>query len=238
MKISGYLGFSLIDYPGKVAFVIFTQGCNFRCPFCHNPELISTRKKGLYSEDFIIEELLKRKKIINAVVITGGEPTIQEDLPLFLFKLKKRRLNIKLDTNGSNPKMLMEIVKSRLVDYVAVDFKTSRVKYHLAIGLEKEEGERYYKKLLESLKILKEGDIEYEVRTTVVPEIVEEEDLKLIRDEIGDVPYYLQRFNPENALSFEFRKKISYPDDKLIEFRERLHCELRGVVNSFQNKES
>lgn len=219
MKISGYLGFSLIDYPGKPSFIIFTQGCNFRCPFCQNPELISIRKKGEYSEEFILEEIDRRKKIIKGVVITGGEPTLQKDLPSFLFKIKRKRLSIKLDTNGSNPKMLIELIKSKLVDYVAMDFKTSLKKYHYAIGLSKEASLRYIKNILLSLKILKESNINFEIRTTVVPKIVEESDLIEIRKTIGDdVTYFLQNFKREKTLSNEYRNILSYSKETLDKF--------------------
>lgn len=236
MKISGFQGFSLLDYPNKVSFVIFTQGCNFRCPFCHNPELISTRKKGIYSEEYILEELSRRRKLINSVVITGGEPTLQRDLPQFLFKLKKRRLSIKLDTNGSNPYMLVELIQAKLVEYVAIDFKNSKEKYAKTIGLKENLAEKYYKNLIESLRILKKFDIKFEVRTTLVPELIEERDLAIIKEIIGDVPYYLQQFNPEKALSFEYRLKTPYSLEEVLDFKEKVKGELRGVINSSQDK--
>ncbi|MCX7846398.1 MAG: anaerobic ribonucleoside-triphosphate reductase activating protein [Dictyoglomaceae bacterium] len=232
MKISGYLGFSLIDFPERISFVIFTQGCNFRCPFCHNPELISTRKKGTYSEEFILEELARRRKLIDSVVITGGEPTLQKDLPKFLFKLKKKRLFIKLDTNGSNPYMLMELIQAKLVDYVALDFKNSKEKYGETIGLKEDLAEKYYKNLMESLKILKKGNINFEVRTTLVPELVREKDLRIIKDIIGDIPYYLQQFNPEKTLNFEYRFQKPYSPEKAKDFREKVQGKLRGIINS------
>lgn len=228
MKISGYLGFSLIDYPGIPSFVIFTQGCNFRCPFCHNPELISQRKKGQYSEEFILEEIERRRKLIKGIVITGGEPTLQEDLPSFLFKVKKKRLLVKLDTNGSNPKMLVEIIKSKLLDYVAMDFKTSILKYHKAIGLSEKETSKYLKNILESLRILKENNIKFEIRTTIVPEIVDEEDLIEIRRIIGeDVSYVLQPFKNDKTLSYEFKNKNPYPNDLLEKYAFTVKGKLR-----------
>ncbi|HOJ92509.1 MAG TPA: anaerobic ribonucleoside-triphosphate reductase activating protein [Dictyoglomaceae bacterium] len=228
MKISGYLGFSLIDYPGKTSLVVFTQGCNFRCPFCHNPELVSTRKKGTYSEEFIIEEIERRRKLIQGVVITGGEPTIQEDLPSFLFKLKRKRLSIKLDTNGSNPKMLIELIKGKLIDYVALDFKTSLKKYFIATGLSEKDAQKHVKNLLESLKILKESSTPFEVRTTVVPKIVEENDLINIREIIGDLPYFLQDFRPEKTLSYKLREEKPYPKEILAKWNEEIKSSIRG----------
>ncbi|MCX7720458.1 MAG: anaerobic ribonucleoside-triphosphate reductase activating protein [Dictyoglomus thermophilum] len=228
MKISGYLGFSLIDYPGIPSFVIFTQGCNFKCPFCHNPELISQKKKGQYSEEFILEEIDRRRKLIKGVVITGGEPTLQENLPSFLFKIKKKRLLIKLDTNGSNPKMLIEIIKSNLVDYVAMDFKTSPSKYHKAIGLTENETKKYLKNIFESLKILRENKIKFEIRTTVVPEIVEEEDLIEIRKIIGEnTLYFLQPFKNDKTLSYEFKNKNPYPEEMLEKYSATIKSKLR-----------
>lgn len=232
MKISGYLGFSLIDFPKRISFVIFTQGCNFQCPFCHNPELISTRKRGQYSEEFILEELARRKKIIDSVVITGGEPTLQRDLPQFLFKLKKRRLFIKLDTNGGNPYMLMELIQAKLIDYVAVDFKNSKGKYAKTIGLKEDLAEKYYKNLMESLRILKGSNIDFEIRTTLIPELVEERDLSDIKKIIGDVPYYLQQFNPEKTLNFEYRFQKPYSLERAQDFKERVKGKLRGIIDS------
>jgi pyruvate formate lyase activating enzyme len=236
LKISGYQGFSLIDYPKRISFVIFTQGCNFRCPFCHNPELISTRKKSLFCEEEIIEEIERRRKIINSVVITGGEPTLQKDLSKFLFKLKKRRLLIKLDTNGSRPDILVEVIQGRLIDYVALDFKSSKEKYAKAIGLEERLAQKYYKNLIESIKVLKRYKVDFEIRITLVPELIEEEDLLKIKEIIGDVPIFLQQFNTEKTLNFEYRTKERYSLEKILSFKELIRGELRGIINSSQNK--
>ena len=138
MKICGFQKMTMLDYPGKVACTVFTGGCNFRCPFCHNALLVTEVDECvLWDENEIIEYLYKRKGIIDGVCITGGEPLMQKDIAGFLRKVKETGLPVKLDTNGSYPEKLRELVKEGLIDYVAMDIKNSKEKYPATVGLEK-----------------------------------------------------------------------------------------------------
>lgn len=156
---------SLIDYPGAIAAVIFTQGCPFRCPYCHNPELIET-KEGEFSVRRILAELAAGQKILDGVCITGGEPTMQSDLIDFIRKIKTLRLKVKLDTNGSNPEMLKEIIDEGLVDYIAMDVKHVWGKYAQIIGTKNAVVLRNCKK---TFRIIQDSGIDHEFRTTLFP---------------------------------------------------------------------
>ena len=170
MKFSGLQKTSLIDYPNRVAAVLFTPGCNLRCPYCYNWRIVVDPKPPFLNEETTLQILEERKKYVDAVVITGGEPTIHKELPRFLKKLKERGFAVKLDTNGLNPLVLEECLPH--VDYVALDLKTSPEKYNLL-------GAREAEALLKTIELLKSGKVEYEFRTTVVPKIVEEADINL-----------------------------------------------------------
>lgn len=189
MKIGGLQIPSLIEYPDHLSAIIWTIGCNLRCPFCYNPELVF----GFFdriSEKKVSDELEKRIDIIEAVSITGGEPTIQGDLRDYIESLKERGLLVKIDTNGTKPEVLDDLIEHDLIDYVAMDVKTSPDKYNLlrnpAISPST---------IKESIKIIKNSDIEYEFRTTVVPGIVMKEDIINIAEMISPAKrYYLQQF--------------------------------------------
>jgi pyruvate formate lyase activating enzyme len=129
LKVAGLIKHSLIDYPGKIAAVVFMQGCNFRCGFCHNPDLLDLTQPAVIPQDVVMVFLNKRKGIIEGVVLTGGEPTIQKDLVEFAKEIKKMGYDIKLDTNGSDPAILEMMIQEKLVDYVAMDIKGSLEKY-------------------------------------------------------------------------------------------------------------
>jgi pyruvate formate lyase activating enzyme len=202
MIIGGFLKQSLIDFPGKIASVIFTSGCNFRCFYCHNPELVLPE---LIQEDQIINEneifayLEKNKQLLDAVVITGGEPTIQPDLVQFILKVKDLGLLVKLDTNGTNPIVVKELLKNDLVDYIAMDIKSSldQIKYSEIVG------NQFTILQLESIKqtiqIIKESKIGFEFRTTLVKPyhtIKEIQDMATALS--GD--YYLQEYNDSKIL--------------------------------------
>ncbi|MEN6445142.1 MAG: anaerobic ribonucleoside-triphosphate reductase activating protein, partial [Candidatus Cloacimonas sp.] len=141
MKIGGLQKFSLLDYPGELSAIIFTQGCNFRCPYCHNPELVDPiRYSPLLNTERVLRFLYKRHKKLSAVVITGGEPTLQEDLIPFLKLIKAMRYKIKLDTNGSRPEVLQEIIEQNLVDYFAMDIKAPIELYKIITRADLEPG--------------------------------------------------------------------------------------------------
>ncbi len=177
MKIYGIQKTSLVDYPGKVATTLFTGGCNFRCPYCHNSELIL----GLDGVDAIdskeiFEHLNKRKAMIEAVVISGGEPTLQKDLPEFIASIKEMGFQVKLDTNGTNFAMLQQLIEENLLDYVAMDIKHSRVKYPTIAVTEAYSMDD----ILASVELLKQGKVDYEFRTTLCLELHRDTDMTAI----------------------------------------------------------
>ena len=197
MNIAGVQKVTLLDYPGKVACEIFTQGCNFECPFCQNSGLIPITNTGEFSEEEIFEYLVLRKKILDGVVITGGEPTVQKDLKGFIKKIKDLGLLVKLDTNGGNPKVLQELIDEKLVDYVAMDIKNIFNKYNITAGKKIN-----LDNIKKSIEILKASKIDYEFRTTIIKEMHSLDDIISICKLVGDAKYYLQNFeDSENVLN-------------------------------------
>lgn len=170
MIISGLQKMTLLDYPGRVACTVFLQGCNFRCPFCHNSGLLGAAQEDTISVDELLSFLQKRNGILDGVCITGGEPTLQSDLPQLLRQIKEMDYTIKLDTNGSRPDMLKALVKENLIDYVAMDIKNCPERYGETIGHSQMPAE-----IEESIAFLKTGIIDCEFRTTVVEELHTEE---------------------------------------------------------------
>ena len=196
MNIAGVQKVTLLDYPGKVACEIFTQGCNFECPFCQNSVLIPITNTGEFSEEEIFEYLVLRKKILDGVVITGGEPTVQKDLKGFIKKIKDLGLLVKLDTNGGNPKVLQELIDEKLVDYVAMDIKNIFNKYNITAGKKIN-----LDNIKKSIEILKASKIDYEFRTTIIKEMHSLDDIISICKLVGDAKYYLQNFeDSENVI--------------------------------------
>lgn len=197
MNIAGVQKVTLLDYPGKVACEIFTQGCNFECPFCQNSSLIPKTNTGEFSEEEIFEYLNLRKNILDGVVITGGEPTVQKDLKGFIKKIKDLGLLVKLDTNGGNPKVLQELIDEDLVDYVAMDIKNIFNKYNITAGKKIN-----LDNIKKSIEILKASKIDYEFRTTIIKEMHSLDDIVSICKLVGDAKYYLQNFeDSENVLN-------------------------------------
>lgn len=196
MNIAGVQKVTLLDYPGKVACEIFTQGCNFECPFCQNSSLIPITNTGEFSEEEIFEYLNLRKNILDGVVITGGEPTVQKDLKSFIKKIKDLGLLVKLDTNGGNPKVLQELIDEKLVDYVAMDIKNIFNKYNITAGKRIN-----LDNIKKSIEILKASKIDYEFRTTIIKEMHSLDDIVSICKLVGNVKYYLQNFeDSENVI--------------------------------------
>lgn len=196
MNIAGVQKVTLLDYPGKVACEIFTQGCNFECPFCQNSSLIPITNTGEFSEEEIFEYLVLRKKILDGVVITGGEPTVQKDLKSFIKKIKDLGLLVKLDTNGGNPKVLQELIDEDLVDYVAMDIKNIFNKYNITSGKKIN-----LDNIKKSIEILKASKIDYEFRTTIIKEMHSLDDIISICKLVGNAKYYLQNFeDSENVI--------------------------------------
>ena len=219
MRIGGFQKFSLIDYPGKICAIVFTQGCNFRCPYCHNPELVKPSLFGkTIPEEEIFSFLEKRKGKLDAVEITGGEPTLQKDLVDFIHRVKEMGYLVKLDTNGSNPEMLEIIINHGLVDYIAMDIKAPLEKYkevtHSVISPDK---------IKRSIRIIMNSNIKYEFRTTVVKSQLSREDIisigKLIE---GAKLYVLQKFIPSKTLDPNFLNEKTYSDGELESLKRKL----------------
>lgn len=224
MLILGFQKTTLIDYPGKIASTIFLGGCNFRCGYCHNPELISNFAKNSFSEEEIISSLKERIAFIDGVCITGGEPTVHKDLIDFIKKIKELNLLVKLDTNGTNPEMLKKLLDLKLLDYVAIDIKTGFSKYEKLTN-----SKGTMENIERSIKILINSSVDYEFRTTVIPGFFDEQDIKEIKKMIsGTKKYYLQQFRPKKTLDPSFSKIPSYSTKELNEFKNKFEiCEVR-----------
>jgi len=222
MKFSGIQKISLIDFPDRIASVLFTPGCNLRCPFCHNWRIVIEPKPPFLREEMVLKILESRKKYVDAVVITGGEPTIHKEIPRFIKKLKDRGFAVKLDTNGFYPQVLEACLP--YLDYVALDLKTSLEKYSLL-------GAKDTASLLKTIDVLKTGKVEYEFRTTVVPGFVEAEDIERIGELAkGAKTFAFQQFVPENAFDKAFRRLKPYPPENIEEFAENIKKYVKNVI--------
>ena len=223
MRIGGLLKFSLIDYPGKVAAVVFTQGCNYRCPFCHNPELVLPE---LFTEPLLEEDVLafleKRKGQLQGVVVTGGEPSIHNDLPEFLRKIKSMGYLLKLDTNGSRPDVLQKILDAQLLDFVAMDIKSSLDGYCKATGVVTD-----LPAIKMSIKIIKDSGVQYEFRTTALKAIVSETDMAAIKDLIGPGQNYLVKRGNIKDKILDYSFFADHPDYTDEEWQR-----IKGLYNS------
>lgn len=215
VRIGGLQKSSLIDYPGKISAVIFTSGCNFRCPYCHNPELImNSGAETSVSAPNVLKFLQSRVGKLDGVVITGGEPTLHKDLPKFIEKIKNLGFCVKLDTNGTNPDMLQSLIDDFLIDYVAIDIKAPIEKYSQVANVELN-----IENILKSIQIIRNSQIDYEFRTTVVKSQLFAEDFEKIGEMLkGAKKYYLQKFVPSKTLDESFMKEISYSDIELSAF--------------------
>ncbi|HRX63949.1 MAG TPA: anaerobic ribonucleoside-triphosphate reductase activating protein [Candidatus Absconditabacterales bacterium] len=211
MKLCGIQKSTVVDYPGKLACVVFTLGCNFRCPFCHNPESVLPEQMKLFGNDLIPEDaffnfLKTRKGKLDGVSICGGEPTIQPDLYDFAKKIKEMGFLVKLDTNGTNPDIVEKMIKDKILDYVAIDLKHTRNKYQTAVGVK--QNDKFFEGYERLFKILKKSNIDYEYRTTVIKgmhEIVDIEEMaKYIK---GAKNFYLQNYVGGNTLDPNFGGK-------------------------------
>lgn len=230
MEIAGFQKTTLLDYPEHVAATVFTGGCNFRCPFCHNAGLVLfSEEQEQCTEDEVLCYLRKRKGILQGVCVTGGEPTLQKDLEQFLEKLKKLEYRVKLDTNGYRPDVLWRLLEKGLLDYVAMDIKASKENYTRAAGVHKLDISR----IEESAAILKGCGIPYEFRTTVVKGIHSAEEFDAIGRWLeGSRAYYLQGYlDSGNVMCPGY---AAFPVEKLEEMAKRARkyigkVELRGV---------
>lgn len=197
MLIAGLQKLTLLDYPGKTACTLFTPGCNFRCPFCHNALLVTQTVEDFISEDEFFSFLSKRKGILDGVCITGGEPTLQKELIPFMKKIREMGFLLKLDTNGARPDTLKEILEKKLADYVAMDIKASPDRYAEAVGIDGFD----VGNVLESISLLENSDVPHEFRTTVTEELHREEDFEKILSLFSkNTPYYIQQFKDSGNL--------------------------------------
>jgi pyruvate formate lyase activating enzyme len=227
MKIGGLQKVSLIDYPGQLCAIVFTQGCNFRCPYCHNPELVDPQRFGpVIPEDEVLAFLQKRIGRLDAVELTGGEPTIQHDLKDFIGKLKGMGYLVKLDSNGSNPGLIEELVRKQLIDYLAMDVKGPLEKYSQVAGVDVN-----IQDIQRSLSLIMDSGIEYEFRTTVVRSMLDLGDLLSIAKLLKNAKrYVLQGFVSVKTLNDHFLDEKTYTPEEFSIFRKEIEKEGLHVI--------
>jgi pyruvate formate lyase activating enzyme len=219
MQIGGLQKVSLIEYPGEISAIAFAQGCNFRCPYCYNPELVDPDLyRECISEEVVFSFLERRKGKLDAVTITGGEPTIQHDLIDFIKCVRKIGYLIKLDTNGSYPDVLEKLISGQLVDYIAMDIKGPLHKYKTVTKSKIDED-----KIRQSIEMIMKAGVPYEFRTTIPKKLLHEDDLlemgKLLRNASR---YILQQFIPTRTLDKQFLKYEAYSREEMEYFKEKL----------------
>ncbi len=230
MVFGGIEKMTLIDFPGKIACVVYTIGCNFRCPYCHNPGLVDETIETRIQEEEVFALLERKRGFLDGVVITGGEPTIHgDDLLRFMAKVKRRGFLVKLDTNGTNPKVLKKAIDRRLVDYIAMDIKAPLAKYSATVARPAD-----VLAIEKSIRLIIASPVLYEFRTTVVKSMLSPEDIEEMGREIqGARRYYLQKFVPSKSLlNPQFKRKTTYSDEEFAALRKVLHhyvtyCEVR-----------
>lgn len=225
INILGIEKSSFIDYPNNICTVIFTGGCNFRCPYCHNSSIVNNAENKI-EEDKVIDFLINRKKFVDALCISGGEPTIQKGLYDFVRRVREECFKIKLDTNGTNPRLLKKLIEEKLIDYVAMDVKAPFDKYssitQTPVALED---------IRKSINILLENKVDYEFRTTICRELLSMEDIKIIAEEIkGCNTYALQNFKDGETILAGQNKFTPYSDGELKKIRDSIGNLLNKVV--------
>lgn len=232
VDIRGVFSPSLIDYPGKIVSTVFFNRCNFRCPFCHNPELaLDKDSNDPIDPDEIIASLVKRKKWLDGVCITGGEPTLHKGLGEFISRIKNEGFLVKLDTNGTSPDIIKDLIDKKLLDYIAMDIKTHIDDYDRIAKVKVNKAA-----IKKSVEIIKNSQIDYEFRTTVVPGYFDKNDLlKICKWLDGSKKYVLQQFRNNTAMiDMSLANTTPYPKETLIEFKDIASkyfsvCEIRGI---------
>ncbi len=219
IEIKGFVETSFLDWQGKLCSVLFLPSCNFRCPYCHNHSLIFHPEQyaAIRLED-VLDRLHSLRNWIDGVCLSGGEPTLHTDLPLLVQEIKRHGFLIKLDTNGSNPQRLENLIEAGEVDFVSMDVKAplDPFRYSRSVGLPVK-----LKPILKSIEILKRGKVDYEFRMTVVPGLHQEEDIQTLGDQLRVGPrFILQNFNPENPLDPSLKNIVPY-DLKVLKKIER-----------------
>lgn len=219
MNIRGFQKNSLIDYPGEICSIIFTQGCNFRCPYCHNPELVEPASAPQFiPPEEIIDHICRRRSIIPAVTITGGEPTLQHDLVDFIAQIKEIGVKVKLDSNGTNPRVLKQLIDRKLVDYLAMDIKAPIDRYQDVTNRTVINA-----LILESIKLIMNSGVEYEFRTTIIRPLLSTDDFHGIGRMIkGAKRYALQQFHKTKTLRLDNEREsdLQYSSGELKAFQE------------------
>lgn len=229
LNIQGLQKTTLLDYPGYVAATVFLGGCNMRCPFCHNMNLVTSGGPAVYTEDYVFSFLSKRKGLLDGVCVTGGEPTLYESLPDLFRRIKELGFRTKLDTNGTNPRMIKTLTENDLVDYIAMDIKSSPRNYGCSCGVSNID----LSPVRKSISLLMSGNVDYEFRTTAVEEFLDEEAVHDIAQLLkGARRYFLQgyvesEFVPDKSLH-------AVPKEKLLQYKKELSSyikcvELRGL---------
>lgn len=228
MKISGLQKLTLLDFPDVVSCIVFTKGCNLRCPFCHNSSLVVDCKlTPEIDEEEVFDYLNKRKKILDGVVISGGEPLLQNNIKDFIVRIKALGYKVKLDTNGINSKLLSELIDEKLVDYVAMDIKNTFDKYDMTTG----KSNSGIDNIKESIRILKKEKVPYEFRTTIVKDFHDIEDIKKILKYINGSKFFIQNFvDNENTIK---KGLTSFTKDELI----KINNELKKDFTNFKIRE-
>jgi pyruvate formate lyase activating enzyme len=206
MIIKGFQKLTLLDFPGRTACTVFTGGCNFRCPFCHNALLVTEQDDIFYTEEEIFEHLKLRKNVLDGVAITGGEPLLQKDIERFIYEIKDMGYDVKLDTNGSFPDKLQDLITLDIIDYVAMDIKNCKEKYGETIGVKNFDISPVEK----SMEILRSSGVDYEFRTTVTQNYHTKEDIEKLAQWIEGTPrYFLQNFVDSGSLIDSSCKGVS-----------------------------
>jgi pyruvate formate lyase activating enzyme len=229
MIIKGFQKLTLLDFPGRMACTVFTGGCNFRCPFCHNALLVTEMDNVEYTEEEIFSYLEKRRNVLDGVAVTGGEPLLQKDIERFLYEIKEKGFAVKLDTNGSYPGKLADILEMELVDYVAMDIKNSRARYGETVGIENFD----IKPVEESVELLRSSGVDYEFRTTLTKDFHTPQDMQALAEWIKGTPkYFLQNFVDSGNLIDASCKGLSKAEmNEMLEIA-RLYvpsAQLRGI---------
>ncbi|MDR1655948.1 MAG: anaerobic ribonucleoside-triphosphate reductase activating protein [Deltaproteobacteria bacterium] len=212
MFLGGIVKTSTLDYPAKICAVIFTQGCNFHCPYCHNPDQIQGpgNYPGALDETEIMAFLLKRRGLLDGVVVSGGEPTIQNDLSRFLTAIKELGYPVKLDTNGSNPALIDQLLSHGLVDYLAVDLKTIPKNYHLLSN-----DPAISQKIIQTIELVVASGQPAEFRTTCLTPLVDRDLITQIASAAqGPIPLYLQKYRPERVYDRQFMSRYPRQPDE------------------------
>ena len=230
MNIGGFQKLSTVDYPGHLCSTIFLTGCNLRCKFCHNPRLVDIKENN---ENITLEEIIqflnKRKNVLEGVCISGGEPTVHKDLENLIVAIKEMGYKVKLDTNGTNPSLIKKLIDNKFIDYIAVDIKATMDKYEVVAGCRVNTDN-----IRQTIEIIISSNIDYEFRTTFLPDL-DENDIKEIAQSLaGSKKYVVQQFRNNTTLSEEYSTRQPYDSQYIMGVVENIKpmfamCEARGI---------